>query len=579
MDLDPDFQALMQGPSAAQAAPGASARSSGAPPSSSFDPSAGGGTLQFGPLDTGIRTPQWLDRTLAGAGQGMEDLGRHAGNLVGLESGGDLAEAKKYDAPLMSTTAGKVGSFLGQTAAMAPIGIGAGAGLSRLGSMGARLAANPIASGAVQGAAQGTLLADPGNRLIGGAAGAITGAALPTLGAGIGKIAQGLSRTPAAQALIDAGVQLTPGQMNPTGIANRMEQAAEGTFGVGDLIQNARSNSMQQYSRAMVERSMAPGAKLTSTSGDFNDWIDEAAKSFDNAYNAGKGFPVGAKIMQVQGQDVPLKAVLQQVTQKPRIGLTPQDRASWGGQLTDQLQDTINAARQSGGMQSDDLLAFRSAIRDAIRGEPGDTNASRAAIGLLEDAQGKVTQALESQIPPDAARAVRDADQQYAKFAIVRDAAKQAKDAPGGPTPFQFSQAIAKATQPNQYASGGGLNRDLSKAARETLTSNVPPPGHAANGRLAIPAALGAGAAPIGLAHPLLGVPALAGALGTAGLALTSTGRRMAAGSTGWQQALNQGINNVTGSLSPTAQGLLGDYGRAALTRGLLGSRLEQNAQ
>jgi len=100
--LDPDFAALLQkipdkGTSAAP---------------SQFDPSAGGGTLQFGPFDTGIKTPQGLDRALAGAGQGMTDLARHAGNLVGLESNQDLTQAKALDAPLLNTGAGKVGNFI-----------------------------------------------------------------------------------------------------------------------------------------------------------------------------------------------------------------------------------------------------------------------------------------------------------------------------------------------------------------------------------------------------------------------------------------------------------------------------------
>lgn len=84
------------------------------------DPSEGGGTLSFGPFDTGIHTPQWLDRGLAGAGKATEDLVRGAGQDLGLVSRKDVADARERDAPLMKTTAGKVGNIAGNVADMLP---------------------------------------------------------------------------------------------------------------------------------------------------------------------------------------------------------------------------------------------------------------------------------------------------------------------------------------------------------------------------------------------------------------------------------------------------------------------------
>src|SRR6185437_4621780 len=347
--LDPDFAALLQklpdkGTSAAP---------------SQFDPSAGGGTLQFGPFDTGIKTPQGLDRALAGAGQGMTDLARHAGNLVGLESNQDLTQAKALDAPLLNTGAGKVGNFIGTTAALAPLGMGAGAALGRMGALGARLAASPLASGVAQGAAQGALMADPGQRATGALAGGALGRLLPGAGKIVSAAARGLKRTPAAQALIDEGVSLTPGQMNPTGIANRMEQALEGAFGVGDLVQNARDNAMQQYTRAMVERSMAPGAKLPPNVHDFNGMVDEAAKSFDTAYDQAKGFPVGAKIMTATCTDIPLTQAIKPALTKARPGITASEQGAIGQNVQALLKQSVSAAKRAGGMKSYDLIDLR----------------------------------------------------------------------------------------------------------------------------------------------------------------------------------------------------------------------------
>lgn len=528
-------------------------------------PAGTANTVLFKPASptSGMST---MDKLLAGTGQGMEDIVRHAGNLVGLESNRDLTQAKSYDAPLMSTTPGKIGSFVGSTAILAPLGMGAEAGLGRLGAMGARLAANPITSGMAQGAAQGFLTADPGQRTLGTLAGGVTGGVLPGLGGAVGKIARGITRTPEAQALLDRGIDLTGGQMNPKGILNRMEQASEGALGIGDVIQNAREGAMRQYNRAMVEDAMAPGAKLKSDSGDFNDLIDEAAKSFEPAYDAGKGFPVGAKIMRT-GSDIPLRDAIQSVVVKPRIGLSAADRKSWGQQLSDQLNEVVQAGRKQGGLKSDDLLAFRSSIRDAIRGEAGDTNASRAAKGLLSDVEDRVTQALESQLPPDAAQALRDTDRQYARFAIVRNAAKSAGDRPGGPTPFEMSRAIAKGTEGNTYARGGGLGRDLSKAARETFQSNVPRTGLSGIGRLLPFLAAGAGA----LHHPL----ALAPLAGLGALDLTQGGRRVLAGNTGVQKALQGGLMGLQNALPSQAQNLLPLYARSGLLS-LAAPRLQQ---
>lgn len=511
---------------------------------------------------------------LAGTGRGMMDLVRHAGNLVGLQSDQDLQNAKQLDAPLLNTRPGELGSMLGQTAATAPVAMGAGAGMGAMGNVGARLAANPISMGALQGALQGGVVADPGQRLQGAGMGAVAGAALPTLGAVGSKMVNGLSRTPAAQTLLNAGVSLTPGQMNPTGVTNRMEQALEGVAGVGDLVQNARTNSMQQYSRAMVERSMAPGATLPKSVTNFNDMIDAAGKSFDTAYDVGKGFPVGAKIMNQTGPDVPLTQALKNVTTRAQPGMTSQDQAAVGSNLQDLLQQQINDARQSGkGLQSDDLLDFRSQIRDMIRGEDGLTNASRARKQLYSKAADQVTAALNSQIPKDAAQAIQATDAQYGKFKIIQDAAAVAKDK--DVTPYQISSAIAKATPKSVYAAGGGANRDLSQAATETFQNNVPRTGLAGMGRLALPLAAAGGIAKVGgvgALHPALTAPALAG---YAGLTLTPWGRSAAAGQTALQRAMQGGLMQLQGAVPQTAQNLAGLYGRGGLVS-LMDPRVQQ---
>lgn len=547
-----------------------------------YDPSAGGGSLNIAGLDTGIPTPQWLDRLLAGTGQGMTDIVRHAGNLVGLESNQDLADAKTVDAPLLDTTAGRIGQMIGQTALTAPIMGGATAGLARLGGAGAQIAGNALARGAVEGAAQGALTADPGQRLTGALLGGTLGTALPVAGAGVGKIVQGISRTPEAQLLMDRGASLTAGLMNPKGIiANRSEQVAEGLPVLGGLTHNARAGAYQDSLRGLVNEAMPPGETLPAGKLGFGQMVDKAADSFQDAYDVGKGFPVTPKIVSTAGGDAPLSQAFQGVVSRPRLGVDPTQARAVGNQLQAQLGQLVQQAKQRGtGLQSDDLLQLRSLIREAARDVGSDTQGSRALRGLWNDAASQVTAALDSQLPADAMSAVRATDQQYAKFAIVRDAARLAKDRPEGPTPTQLSTAVAWNTDPNLYARGGGLLRDHVQAMGKVFGNTIPLTGLSGAGHFTAPAAIAAMTAehfPAAASVLHTVAPVVGGAAGTYALAnLTRGGRAALAGNTGWQRALQGGLLSLDSAVPQVAQNVGGRYARGAVVSGLLGPRIDQ---
>lgn len=533
--------------------------------------------LRFGPWKTPVPIPHWLDNGLSGAGGRALQLGQWAGQTVGMQPDPLKAAVAQQ---LQSTPGGKVGSFLTDTALTAPLGGAATSGLARLGGVGARIAGNTLGRAAVQGAVQGAATAPPGQRLGGAALGAGLSPVLPLAGAVGGKVVQGLTRTPEAQALLDRGIQLTPGQMNPTGaIANRVEQAFTNLPLVGGKIANARAAAQPQYARTMVEDALPPGAKLTTASGDFNDLIAEGQQGFNQAYNTtlrstvpGSGFPVTPKILNTSGPDTPLSKAFAQLAATPRAGLTQVQRQALGQQLQDQLNESIAVAKRSGGLQADDLQQLRSAFRDAARDVSPIDNASRAQRGFWNDAQQTVTQALESQLPAKTSQALRDIDQQYAKFSIVRDVARAAKDQPGGPTPAQFTNAIAQNTAPSAYAAGGGWNRDLSKAARSVFQSTVPQTGATGAGIIApvMHGLEGAGALALGMHNPLA-LGGAVGGLGAIGGAYTGPGLRALAGQTGWQQATQRQLAR----LSPAQREMLSRYGRAGLMSGPLSQQLQ----
>lgn len=125
-----------------------------------YDPSSQAWKDKYGATSSMSTT----EKVLAGAGKAFTDIGRGVGQLTGLTSQADIDEAKKTDAALMDTTAGKVGNIGGNVAIALPAAFIPGA--------------QSLSGAALTGAAMGALgpaASDESrlkNTLIGGAAGA-----------------------------------------------------------------------------------------------------------------------------------------------------------------------------------------------------------------------------------------------------------------------------------------------------------------------------------------------------------------------------------------------------------------------
>lgn len=81
-----------------------------------YDPSSAEFQAKYG-ATAGI--PAW-QRAAAGAGKFLYDAARGVGQITGLQSQESIDEAKRRDAPLMATTAGKAGNLLGGAVFSAP---------------------------------------------------------------------------------------------------------------------------------------------------------------------------------------------------------------------------------------------------------------------------------------------------------------------------------------------------------------------------------------------------------------------------------------------------------------------------
>lgn len=388
-------------------------------------------------------------------------------------------------------------------------------------NVGRTLVANPglQTAGAVTGAGSGELARRAGAGPVGQTAASVLGSMFPSTAVQstvrtANKAAQGLTRTPEAQRLLDAGVDLTPGQLNPKGVINQLEESWESVPLVGQVIKGARDNAKAGYRQAAIQEGAAPGATLAR--GNQAEMLDEAYQSFQPLYDQAKGFPVTPQIVN-PGANVPLPAAITRAVANKGVRATADERAQVQGFLDDQLTKRVQS--------SEDLLDIRSSVRAEARTAAAQGQPAQAQ--LLRDADDAITQALESQLPPDALRSLRTADAQYGTYKTLERAVANAKDRDLSPT--DLSNAVAaggKGAGQGNYARGAGGNlRELAADGKAVFDVKSPPTG-ARLAAIGLPAAAAA-------TNPL----ALSAGAGFLGVIGTQTGRRIAQGATAPQAA------------------------------------------
>lgn len=489
-----------------------------------------------------------LDLTLAGTGRGLVHTGRSVGNMVGLVPSSVLDEQKSLDVPLLATPGGRFGNIVGESAATAPLGIGAGAALERAAPFAAR---SLVATGATQGAVQGASTADPGNRARDALVGALTGGTLGAGASGVRGAVYGVERSPAAQRLMDQlpPGTLTPGQINPTGVMNMFEQASESLGGLKQIVEGARDSAEHAWQTRVIQEGAAPGTKITPSS-DMHDMLRQAYESYEPLYDQARGFPVKAAVMNGT-QGVKLGPIFQQAAQLP--GTTDSAQKAAGSWLQNEL------TRLPPNPTSDDLLQLRSSIRAQLRtSRLSNDSVAQDKAQIFANAEQAVTRSLNSQLPPQALQALQTADSAYGRYKVLENAVAASKDQVAGLTPAKLSQAVYNATPDQTYAlGGGGTLRQLAQDGAQVF-QNVSPP----TGARAVTLAPLAAAA---IAHPVaVGVPLVTGGLGMVG---TRTGRRIAAGQTAPQQAVQSLTNALSGAASSVpviGRGLPGAAGQLA---------------
>jgi hypothetical protein len=454
-----------------------------------------------------------MERFGRGALAGATGLGRNVANMVlpqSLEPEWATREAIQREAQgnraLLDTGAGKAGAFVGETLATLPVGgvagMGAKAALTQGGKLLAKQAAAragaPVASAMAGGALEGAAAAGPDNRLTGAAVGGTVGALMPWAA---NRLANPVAATPEARLLMDKGVDLTPGQMNPRSGLGALEELGSKV----PFIEKHRARAQEQAVRRGLQMGAAPQSTFSRVPGQVLDQMpaeDVAARmmgSYRPGYGSLQGISVQPRKMNVVGPDVPLasfpqtRGLLEQAARDPGISATAKDRKAANQFMQNALTALPSAGKGAKPVDFEAIQRLRSTLRSEAR-RLGQSEATKDRADLIRRGADNVTQVLESQLRGGDFQRLTDLDRRYADAAVLRNAMERSGGREGGFTFSQGMQAL-RPTEGAQFGTGGtgsALSQYM-RAGKKVFDEKTP----ATGARLILPAlaALGLGKA------------------------------------------------------------------------------------
>lgn len=350
------------------------------------------------------------DKVLSGAGQGMTNIVRGVGQLVGktlpdswdnaigIPTQADIDAAKKTDAPLLKTGAGKVGSVIGNVALAAPAmfipGVNGYAGAAALGA----------ATGAIQPVASDD---GPAARLINTGAGALAG----PLGVGAARLAGGVIQAgkAAIQPLYQSGRDQIAGNVlarfasDPSSISaatsaptitGALPTLAEQTGDTGIAgLQTALRTIDPQIDNAIAGRLSANNAarvnQLTALTG------DDGGRDFAVANRAATAGPMYDEALSAVPDATALtpeqSRTLGSLMKSPAIQSAMKDAQT----IAQNNGTNVGASNASGSVEG--LHNMKLAMDDQIAAA---TNAGNSALASsIKTAQGKLVDYIESVSP------------------------------------------------------------------------------------------------------------------------------------------------------------------------------------
>lgn len=461
-----------------------------------------------------------------------DKLGLQHSDQVLADTNASIEEAKKIDAPLLATRAGKVGSFIGTAAAAAPtmlipgantyVGaglIGAGTGLATTeGDIGERLqGAKYGAIGGVAGKATGDLVG-AGARYFKGSRDAARSAAQTA----------NATRDATLQAARDVGYVVTPSQAGSGGLVNNTLEALGGKL----KTQQAASVKNQAITDQLARKSLGLSEDAPLSPETFKAVRDTAGSAYENLRSLGT-------IQADKAYSDAINRLAQQSRNagKSFPGLAKNDLEAVAASLDQKLFDAGDAI--------DAIRLLRDSADSAYaKGDKGIGKAYRSASTALEDMLDRAAQQSGN---PELVGSFRQARQQIAKSYSIESALNQGA---GTVNANKLAQQLAK---------GKPLSGELKTAAqfaqafREAAQSNVTVPAFS-------PLDVFSGGIGVGTGNPLL-----------VGLTASRPVARSLLLNKGYQNTLVKPPSYTPGLLERSGTGLLGsDLTNLAIRSGLL---------
>lgn len=409
------------------------------------------------------------------------------------------------------------GRVTGQALAAAPLAAVMPTGTGMLGAVG-----TGALSGAANGALQPVGQLQPGQsfadqKLAQMGTGAATGAVAAPLMRAVSGILTGAGG-PAQQALADAGVTMTPGQILGGGV-QRTEDKLTSVPVLGDLIKNAQQRSVQSFNTATYNQVLAPlGQTYDGPIG--NEGVQAVKSTISDAYdNALSRMTFKAADPQFQSDIANLTNLAQ--------GLPAAQQQTFMNVLKTQVFGKLSP---QGEMDGETLKGAQSELGKISLGYMGDQSFDNRQLGqAVREIGNSIEASLPRYNPPDAVQDLTNANAAYANFVRLRGAAgsQGAMNNGGFFTAAQLQNAVRgadKSVGKGATATGNALMQDFSSAGQEVLGSKYPDSGTAGRSLLGL---AGAAAAGHMLLPPGAAIPAAAGGAALA-LPYTPMGQRLA---------------------------------------------------
>lgn len=353
----------------------------------------------------------------------------------------------------------------------------------------------PLASAALGGAKAGAI--NPVNASGSGdfwakkgldtAEGAAAGTALSAGGrAGAALIAPKVSA--AQRALLDKGIDLTPGQMFD-GTVRRTEEVLKKFPILGDFVRKGQQRSVEDFNAATINQALEPvGEKLPANLKAGRDAIGYAQEALGAKYDA--------LLPQMRFQ---ADAAMQSDVQNLKVltqELPPDQRQSFATILKQRVMDRLGT---QGSMDGQTLKQVESELNQIAGTYSTSSDAAQRQLGTaLREVQTAIRSALERQNPAQA-QELANINAGYAMLVRAENASTRRAGSEGVFTPMDLLSAVKagdKTTRNRAFARGDALMQDWAEAAQKVLPNKMPDSGTAE--RLGY---LGAGAA--AATHPV----------------------------------------------------------------------------